>query len=231
MLNDIVAKTEATRGQINVSDAGLEFGDFNGLWRLAKWFHAAGWTPKGIDTVEKIAICIARGRDLGLRAMQALDCIGVVNGRPMVYGDAPLAVCRQHKDWDESGFKEWIEGEGDNMVAVCTTLRRGATEPRRQEFSVKDAKAAGLWGKDGPWKLYSKRMLMFRARGYNLRDNFGDALKGLGIRELADDADDPILVPNGPPIGTNIRLNGTKARIEPAPPAEPVQAEPRPTRN
>ena len=54
----------------------------------------------------------------------------------------------------------------------------------RSEFSVQDAKRAGLWGKMSasgkptPWVLYPDRMLLFRARGFNLRDNFGDVLKG-----------------------------------------------------
>jgi hypothetical protein len=73
--------------------------------------------------------------------------------------------------------------------------KRRGRQPQTETFSVRDAKTAELWGKasksgkPGPWILYPKRMLMFRARGYNLRDNFGDVLKGFTIGELVDDFD------------------------------------------
>jgi hypothetical protein len=67
-------------------------------------------------------------------------------------------------------------------------MRKGMKSPLRTEYSVSEAKEAGLWEKDkSPWKTAPKRMLMFRARGFNLRDNFGDVLKGCSIAELSDD--------------------------------------------
>jgi len=54
-------------------------------------------------------------------------------------------------------------------------------------FSVEDAKRAGLWGKQGPWQAYPKRMLQMRARGFALRDAYPDVLKGLISTEEAQD--------------------------------------------
>jgi len=54
-------------------------------------------------------------------------------------------------------------------------------------FSVEDAKRAGLWGKQGPWQAYPKRMLQMRARGFALRDAYPDVLKGLITTEEAQD--------------------------------------------
>ena len=50
-----------------------------------------------------------------------------------------------------------------------------------------DAKRAGLWGKSGPWTQYPDRMLLFRARGFALRDAFGDYLRGLRTVEEQGD--------------------------------------------
>jgi hypothetical protein len=75
-----------------------------------------------------------------------------------------------------------MEGEGDKRTAVVISTRKGS-EPLETRFSVADAKLAGLWGKSGPWSQYPERMLLFRARGFNLRDNFGDVLKGLRTHE------------------------------------------------
>jgi hypothetical protein len=55
------------------------------------------------------------------------------------------------------------------------------------QFSVADAKRAGLWGKSGPWTQYPRRMLQLRARGFALRDAFPDVLKGLVTAEEAQD--------------------------------------------
>ena len=72
------------------------------------------------------------------------------------------------------------------MVAVCVAKRKGK-RPVEQRFSVDDAKKAGLWGKQGPWQNYPKRMLQMRARGFALRDAFPDALRGLVLAEEAQD--------------------------------------------
>lgn len=54
-------------------------------------------------------------------------------------------------------------------------------------FTVQDAMTAGLWKKQGPWTQYPARMLKFRARSFALRDQFGDALKGMMSAEEARD--------------------------------------------
>jgi hypothetical protein len=57
-------------------------------------------------------------------------------------------------------------------------------------FSQDDAKTAGLWGKQGPWSQYPKRMLQLRARGFALRDAFPDALRGI---HSADESRDMVI--------------------------------------
>lgn len=46
---------------------------------------------------------------------------------------------------------------------------------------------AGLANKGGPWKMFPKRMLQMRARGYAIRDAFPDILNGIITREEAED--------------------------------------------
>lgn len=123
-----------------------------------------------------------------MTAMQSLESIYVVNRRATIFGDAPKALC-EASGLLEDYFQEFQGEEGsDDFRAVVTSQRKGR-KPQTETFSVRDAKTAELWGKKGPWTNYPKRMLMFRARGYNLRDNFGDVLKGFQIGELVDDFD------------------------------------------
>ena len=134
---------------------------------------------------QDIMVCVQWGQEIGLAPMQALQNIAVINGKPSVYGDAMMALVQASPHCE--GIEEILEGEGTvNPVAVCIAHRKGRM-PVTARFSVEDAKRAGLWGKQGPWSAYPKRMLQMRARGFALRDQFADVLKGLLTIEEAWD--------------------------------------------
>jgi hypothetical protein len=134
---------------------------------------------------QDIMVCVQWGYELGLAPMQALQNIAVINGKPSVYGDAMAALVQASPVCE--GIEEMLENEGSpNPVAVCIAKRKNRT-PVTAKFSVEDAKRAGLWGKQGPWTAYPKRMLQMRARGFALRDAFPDVLKGLISAEEAED--------------------------------------------
>ena len=165
---------------------------------------------------DDILICALHGQELGLPVLAALQSIAVINGIPSIYGDAALALVRTSGKLQD--FDEWFEIDGvrqekpfdimkaveakQQVVAFCFSHRVGMTKPRLTWFSVDQAKQAKLWlkkgkeGQDTPWITAPDRMLMFRSRGFNLRDNFGDILKGLIFREEAEDIVD--LQPSGP---------------------------------
>lgn len=127
-----------------------------------------------------VLVAIQMGAEVGLKPLQALQNIAVINGRPSIWGDAALALVQSHPEYD--GIKE----EGDEKKATCTIKRKGE-EPHTVTFTKEQAEKAGLWGKSGPWKTYPERMLQMRARGFALRDKFSDALKGLITAEEARD--------------------------------------------
>lgn len=121
-------------------------------------------------------IAMQWGAELGLKALQALQSLAVINGRPTLWGDAVIALARS------SPVCEYVIEEDDGHTAVCKVKRRGEPEQSRA-FSVDDARAAGLHGKQGPWATYPKRMRQMRARAFALRDVFPDVLRGLSIAE------------------------------------------------
>jgi hypothetical protein len=165
---------------------------------------------------DDILVCALHGQEVGLPILAALQSIAVINGIPSIYGDAALALVRSSAKLQD--FDEWFEIDGvrqekpfdimkaveagHKIVAFCFSHRVGMSKPRLTWFSVDQAKQAKLWlkkgnsGQDTPWITSPDRMLMFRARGFNLRDNFGDILKGLIFREEAEDIVD--LQPSGP---------------------------------
>lgn len=142
------------------------------------------YTGKPLD----VLVAMQWGAEIGLAPMQALQNIAVINGKPSVYGDAAMALVQASPHCED--IEEYFENENTpNPVAVCVAKRRGR-KPVVAKFSVEDAKRAGLWGKQGPWTQYPKRMLQMRARGFALRDAFPDALKGLITVEEAQDFPD-----------------------------------------
>lgn len=131
-----------------------------------------------------VLVCIMMGCEVGLSPMQSIQNIAVINGKPSLWGDAALGVCKSHPSYESCD--EWLENEGDALTAYCKARRKGE-EPQVRSFSVDDAKKAGLWGKQGPWSNYPKRMLQMRARGFAIRDVWPDALRGLITAEEAQD--------------------------------------------
>lgn len=166
---------------------GVELQTFEDAYRFAKCVVASGFAPKGMDKPEAVVIAVQMGAEIGLSPMQALQNIAVINGRPSVWGDAMLAICRASGYFDESAFSEMISGEGEKAIASCTVRRLPTGQLATRTFSVLDAKKAGLWAKQGPWTQYPNRMLQMRARSFALRDTFSDVLRGLSCREEAQD--------------------------------------------
>ncbi len=158
---------------------------FEEAWRCAQLLCASGMTPKDINTPEKVMATIMAGAEIGMPPFQALQSFAIINGRPALWGDGMLAVARSRG----VSAKETLAGEGDEMTATCVAKRPDTGEETERTFSVADAKRAGLWGKQGPWSSYPKRMLQMRARAWALRDNCADILRGIQMAEEAQDVE------------------------------------------
>jgi hypothetical protein len=174
---------------------GIIISQYDELVRFAETVSNSGLAPKGMEKPQAVFVAVQMGLEVGLTPMAALQNVAVVNGRPTLWGDAQLAVCRGTGELET--FEEWFEVGGvkttrnpaeykDDTAAVCKVKRAGGQEVE-SAFSVADAKRAGLWGKAGPWTQYPFRMLRNRARSFALRDTFGDALKGFRSAEEVKD--------------------------------------------
>ena len=210
-----------------VQPRGLALDTFEDAFRFSKLVATSDFAPKDFrGKPESCLLAIQHGAELGLSPMQSLQSIAVVNGRPSVYGDTALAVCKGSPvcEW----VRETIEGEGEHMVAVCQAKRRGDAQPVESRFGVAEAKKAGLWGKQGPWTQYPRRMLQMRARGFALRDAFPDVLRGLVTAEEAADythvETEPVRVTQPtPPVADDAAMQKARAAIDLAKDAEQVR--------
>lgn len=191
---------------------------FDDVYRFAQVVSQSGLCPYGMDTPQKVTVAILTGLEVGAKPMQAVQGIAVIGGRPCIWGDLALGLVRGSGELE--WIKEFYEGDEDavdwtaakpsgaalKFKAVCIVKRKGEPETRN-EFSIGDAVVAKLWGKRGhngkdtPWITNPKRMLKMRSRGFGLRDQFTDVLKGLYIAEelIGTDVDQP---DNGAPVPT-----------------------------
>lgn len=149
---------------------------------------------------ENCLIAIQWGAELGLKPLQALQNLAIINGRPALWGDAVIALVRS------SPLCESITESDDGKTATCKVKRRGEEEEVRT-FSMDDAKAAGLAGKQGPWTQYPKRMRQMRARAFALRDVFPDVLRGMPIAEEIMD------IPTSEPHRTTATVVSTEPAV------------------
>lgn len=211
---------------IATGNQGLQLRSMDDMWRFANAVVKARLAPKGMESPEAVLIALQLGAEVGLTPMASVQNIAVVNNRPSIWGDAMLALCQASPSFDRTRFKEWIEGEGDKMVAHCQSARVGAPEDHTT-FSVADAKAAGLWNKAGPWSQYPKRMLAMRARGFSLRNSCADLLKGIISREEAGDIVETVQPVEAHNVdGAERLLNRISPPEQPVPPQAPVASEP-----
>ena len=219
MSTNAIAAPPAPKQIVPIGNRGIAPSSMDDLYRFATAVAKSGLAPKGIETPEAIFVALEMGLEVGLPMMAALQNIAVINGRPAIWGDAQLAVVRSTGEL--ALFEEWYEEKGkrlarnpstftDETTAVCRVQRHGY-EAAETAFSVSDAKRANLWGKSGPWTQYPARMLKHRARSFALRDQFGDALRGL--RTVEEVQDDPVATAR----------NVTPPMFAPAPESEPAQ--------
>lgn len=186
---------EATGSQIRQSLARMA-AEMQACHELCKLMASSPFCPNGLKgSPANVFLAIKYGESLGLEPLQALQGITVISGKPTLYGDSLLAVCKPYGDVIESY-------DSKTHTATCTCKRPGY-EPLTRTYSLQQAMEAGLvsfnkeghavgrvkdgWSATAPWGAYTQRMLQMRARGFALRDAFPDILKGVISAEEASD--------------------------------------------
>lgn len=177
--------------------------DVSEAGRLAVAIIRAGLCPdsykdSGTPNESKVMIGILKSLEVGLPPITGLSTIAIINGKPSVYGDGLSALLQKSgalvkREIEEIGDRP-AEGSqiGDwpDSYGVRVRLhRKGQEEPYEGEFTVGAAKRAKLWMnvKRDPWIKYPKRMMMWRAFGFAVRDGFSDCLSGLWLAEEVED--------------------------------------------
>lgn len=138
-----------------------------------------GFLPKGCSQNEGFARIVA-GAQMGMKPIQALNGIAMINGHPTLHSDS--IPCIVMASGLVAGMKYVFQGEEDNMSCTFYVKRKGIEEYQEWTYSMEDAKKAGLLN-NTTWKAHPKKMLFNRARSWCLRNTFPDVIGNIYTKE------------------------------------------------
>ena len=152
-------------------------------WKLALRIAATPFAPKGLaGKPESVLAAMLVGNELGLPLMTSLAKVHVIDGRPGLAAETMRALVLAR------GHEMWFESKSTTSVTVCGK-RAGSPREQKVTWTIEDARAAKLVGKDN-WQKYPRGMLAARASSELCRDLFPDVIGGLySLEELADGFD------------------------------------------
>jgi hypothetical protein len=172
------------RALIPVGPKGVELKDVDSMFRFAKCYLQSNLAPPSFKNEQQLVIAWAKAAELGLSPLQAVEGMSIINNRVGIMGDLALAMVEASGQLEQKRVE--YSGEGDSLECSVTLQRRGR-EAQTYSFSVREAKAAGIYDRSSTWRDYPRRMVYYRALGFGLRDEFADVLKGTKtVEELMD---------------------------------------------
>lgn len=141
------------------------------LQQQAAALVASGFLPQSINNPQKAVAIMMLGRELGIPPWAALSTINVIQGKPTVSPQLMLALINR------SGQLADMECLSSADECTVTMVRRGRV-PHTETFTMKDATALQLTGKDN-YKKQPATMLKWRAVAACARVVFPDVILGL----------------------------------------------------
>lgn len=208
-LAELLKRERVERAPVNLENGSLMPKDMDGMWRIATAYHNSGLGPRDKEgkplPIADLFGILSAGYSLGLNDSQAMSSMLIVNGRPGLFGDMPLALIR--KSGKLKLFREEMQTDG---TWICTVQRAEDAQPMVRHFTREMAERAGLLRRSGPWTNYPQRMFQFRSRAWALRDACPDVLLGVAIQEEYEGVELDARSP-GTPTATTTPARGSAA--------------------
>ncbi len=148
------------------------------------WAKASTLNSALRNKPEDVALTVLTGMELGLLPMASLRMINIIDGKPSLAADTLVAIVLGRRDVCE--YFICIEEETNETQATYETKRVGAPRPRRMTFTLAQAKAMNLAGRDN-WKKQQATMLRHRSRAALARDVYPDIVGAVYTDDEARD--------------------------------------------
>lgn len=150
--------------------------------RLATTLAKSSLIPKALQgRPEDTLVVLLKGEELGLKPMQSLGSIDVIQGKARLSAELTVALVLK------SGVCEYFDlVESTAKIATYCTKRRGSGRETTMSYTIDEAVIAGLAGKDN-WKAYPAAMLRARASQALSRAVYPDLTLGLVTDDEAEE--------------------------------------------
>lgn len=148
---------------------------------------------------------MAMGEALGLKPIEAISSINVIQGKPALSAELMGAMVRR------AGHKLRIACTKNPPTATATLIRKDDPDaPFTVTWDEKAAARAGLWMSSPSWQKYPDQMMRARAITEVCRMGAPDALSGLvhTVEELGGEPQDPLTLS---PIVQPVQANPVRA--------------------
>jgi len=176
-----VATTQPTAVQKS-EPLGFALANINEAYRMANALSRSGLIPSALrGKPDDILVVLISGRELGMPPMQSLRHLYVIEGR--ISMSAVMMLGRVLK----SGQCEYFTvTESTTKVARAKTKRRGSPDEVVLAFTIEDAIAMNLAGRDN-WKKQPATMLRWRVVTALGRLVYPDIVEGIYSEDEAED--------------------------------------------
>lgn len=157
-----------------------------------------GMVSETFKTPQQLVVAFQYAKAMKMNELLAIKFMYVINGRPCLYSEGPLALCQ--RSGLVSGLEEFFIDENFERVcvekknlkapiygAVTRIQRRGDSMVQEDYFTLDDLKRAGIdrhYGKKKDvWEKWERLMMRYKARTIALRSKFADLIAGIPIAE------------------------------------------------
>lgn len=202
--------TKEVAAPIHLDEQGvLEAKTLTDEFRIANMMIQSRAIPKQFQSPAQVIVAMQFLKQHRLPWAVAIRQTTIVNGCLTIWGDLPKALVERSgnmKSFEEFWFDDQyqrINFENKNLKApiygYCVRAeRKDRAGVEERVFTLDDAIKAKLVDKD-IWKLYFKRMIQCRGRGWLLKDVFPEVLSGIAIGEYDYDGgpESPLLGRSG----------------------------------
>jgi len=190
-----IVKFEAFRG-VDLS-AGIAFARVDQAMDAAEVFAASSLVPKALQGKPRdVLLVLLKGAELGLKPLQALSEIHIVDGKAGVSAKLKMALCLQRPECE---FFVMVASTAEK--AVYRAKRKGAPEPVEYSYSIEDAKRAGLTHKQN-WQNHPAAMLRARCSSGLADSVFPDLCQGVMTHDELREVEERVVGTSSTPLAT-----------------------------
>ena len=196
---------------------------FDEAARAAQAMAQSGYFADAKQTAQAMVKILA-GHEMGFDTFASMTGIHIIKGKPVVGANLMAAAVKQHPKYDYR-----VKAMEDSHV--CIAFYQGQTHLGDAEFTIADAKTAGLTGRDN-WRNYPRNMLFARAISNGVRWYCPDVFAGNAVY-TPDELDDEAGAPDWDVVDGEIAEQAPKPveEMEPeGPEAEESEGEPEPAK-